>query len=117
MKIDWQQLSPGERDTALKHYILHNKLNSVVTAQKICEEMSRTHFLFCDQTGGGPPVFRFVAGKGKTAGLAVSDDVAEGIYKAALRTVGVEVTDPAESAPPALHPRAMTRHASRARAH
>lgn len=101
MKLDWQQLSPRERDTALRHYIFHDKLNSAVTAQKICEEMSRTHFLLCDKAPGRSSVFRFVAGKGRTAGIAVSEDVTEGIYKAALRALGVNISDRKEVAPPA----------------
>jgi hypothetical protein len=115
MKLDWQQLSPRERDTALRHYIFHDKLDSAVTAQKICEEMSRTHFLLCDKASGRSSVFRFVAGKGKGAGVAVSDDVCDGIYKAALRALGVDLSDRRETPPPIAA--RSNRTASRVRAH
>jgi hypothetical protein len=116
MKLDWQQLSPRERDTALRHYILHDKLNSTVTAQVICEEMSRTHFLYTDQALGGRSVFKFVPGKGKSAGVAVSDDVSEGVYKAALRALGVEVCDRNEKVP-AIPARSRGPTSARAQAH
>jgi hypothetical protein len=97
MRLDWQQLTPRERDTALKHYILHGKLDSPVTAQKVCEEMSHTHFLFCNTSPSGPSVYKFMPAQGKKTGMAVSDDLNEGIYKAALRALGVDVTDRKET--------------------
>jgi hypothetical protein len=110
MKLDWQQLSPKERETALKHYVLHDKIDSQVTAQKIWEEMSQTHFLFCDQSLDGPAVFQFIPGKGKRTGLATSHDLNEGIYKAALRALGVDVEDRREGGLP-QQVRSAARHA------
>lgn len=99
MKYDWRQLSPREKDALLRHFILHQSTNTPVTAEIICQAMQRTHFLSCLPKGKGSSVFQFLPGSaGQGAGAAIAEDTAEGIYKAALRTSGVDVFDPRERA-------------------
>jgi hypothetical protein len=107
MRFDWQQLSPGEREALLRHFLL-NKKNAPVTAERVCAAMQKTHYMSCHTTAEGKTVIQFVttaprpigessakstlAGPTR-AGVSLSDDVAEGIYKAALRAKGVQVDD------------------------
>ena len=103
MKYDWRQLSPGEKDALLRHFILHQKSVSV-TPEKIYETMQRTHFLSCAPAAQGGSVFQFLPGSTtKSCGSAVAEDTVDGIYKAALRTSGVDLFDSME---PRTQPRA-----------
>lgn len=96
MRYEWRQLSPGEQEALVRHFILRQPKSTPVTAEKICTEMQRTHFLACTPGGKGRSVFQFFGSAGIQSGSAVSDDPVEGIYKAALRSSGVEVFDPRE---------------------
>ena len=99
MRFDWQQLSPGEREALLRHFLL-NKKNAPVTAERVCAAMQKTLYMSCQTTAEGKTVIQFLtaaprenSGKPVRAGVSLSDDVAEGIYKAALRAKGVQVDD------------------------
>lgn len=97
MKYDWRQLSPGERKALVRHVILRQESPEAVTAESICAAMQRTHFLSCTPGGKGRTVFQFFTGSSEArGGAAVAEDPVEGIYKAALRTSGVEIFDPRE---------------------
>ena len=97
MRYDWRQLSPGEKDALLRHFILHQPTSTPVTPERIYETMQRTHFLSCSPAGKKESIFQFLPGSsGKQTGSAVAEDTVEGIYKAALRTSGVDLFDPGE---------------------
>ena len=97
MRYDWRQLSPGEKEALLRHFVLHQPTHSPVTVEQIYETMQRTHFLSCSPAPAGGSVFQFLpAGGARNAGAAVADDTVEGIYKAALRTQGIDLYDARE---------------------
>lgn len=103
MRYDWRQLSPREKDALLRHFILHeHTTNTPVTPEEIYEAMQRTHFLSCTPAGekGKGSVFQFLPGStGKKKGAAVAEDTVDGIYKAALRSSGVDLFDANEQRP------------------
>ena len=100
MQYDWRQLSPGEKDALLRHFILHQPTNTPVTPERIYAAMQRTHFLSCSPAGEKGSVFQFLPGStGKKKGAAVAEDTVDGIYKAALRSSGVDVFDSNERRP------------------
>lgn len=100
MRYDWRQLSPREKDALLRHFVLHQHTNTPVTPEKIYETMQRTHFLSCTPAKGKESIFQFLPGSsGKATGAAVAEDTVDGIYKAALRSSGVEVFDAGEPRP------------------
>ncbi len=93
MTLHWHQFSPGEKEALVRHYVFH-KQNAMVTAEKICEAMQKTHFLACISPGSGPTLVEFVSSKpGVRAGTAVAEDLTDGIYRAALRAFGVDLED------------------------
>jgi hypothetical protein len=94
MKFDWQQLSPREREALLRHFLLKRKMDGPVTAEKVCAALHKTHYLSCYAKADGKAVFRFVTtAKGVRSGMSMSDELTDGIYKAALRAKGVDVED------------------------
>lgn len=97
MRYDWRQFSPGEKDALLRHFILHQRTKSPVTVEQIYERMQETHFLSCTPAEEGGSVFQFLPGStGKQSGAAIAEDTVEGIFKAALRTSGIDLYDPRE---------------------
>ena len=42
MRYDWRQLSPGEKEALLRHFVLHQPTHSPVTVEQIYETMQRT---------------------------------------------------------------------------
>lgn len=94
MKFNWQQLSPRERDALLRHFLMKRQMDAPVTATKICAALHDTHYLSCFTKPDGKAVLRFVTtAKGARSGSSISDDLSDGIYKAALRAKGVQVED------------------------
>jgi hypothetical protein len=94
MKFDWQQLSPNEREVLLRHFLLKQKMDIAVTAEKVCAAMQETHYLSCYTTPQGKAVIQFVTTKkGARSGASTSDSLDDGIYKAALRARGVDLED------------------------
>jgi hypothetical protein len=94
MKFDWEQLSPRERDALLRHFLLRRQMDALVTAEKVCAALHKTHYLSCYTNPDGRSYFRFVTtAKGVRSGASMSDDLTDGIYKAALRAKGVQVED------------------------
>jgi hypothetical protein len=99
MKFVWQQLSPGERDALLRHVLLKQQpVQGPVTAEKVCAALQETHSLSCYTQPEGKVHFRFemTARKirtGARSSVSLSDELADGIYKAALRAKGVQVED------------------------
>src|SRR5688500_13832158 len=94
MKFDWQQLSPRERDALLRHFLMKRNMDAPVSAEKVCAALHKAHYLSCFTNPDGRAIFRFVTtAKGVRSGASVSDELADGIYKAALRARGVEVED------------------------
>lgn len=93
MKFDWQQLSPREREALLRHFLLKRK-NVPVTAEKVCAALHATHYLSCYSNPDGKAIFRFVhTAKGARSGASVAENLTDGIFKAALRTKGIQVED------------------------
>jgi hypothetical protein len=99
MKFDWQQLSRGEREVLLRHFLLKRQ-DSPATAQKVCAVMQKTHYMSCHTGPDGKAVVQFFTtsapertGQPVRAGASLSEDLAEGIFKAALRAKGVQVED------------------------
>lgn len=99
MKFVWQQLSPGEKEALLRHVLLKQQSAlGPVTAEKVCAALQETHSLTCFTQVEGKVHFRFemTAKKVRTgarSGVSLSDEFADGIYKAALRAKGVQVED------------------------
>lgn len=98
MKFVWQQLSPGEREALLRHVLLKRATAGPVTAEKICAALHKTHSLSCFTESQGKVFFRFemtskAVRQGARSGESLSEEFADGIYKAALRAKGVEVED------------------------
>jgi hypothetical protein len=105
MRFVWQQLSPGEREVLLRHFLLKRK-DAPVTAEGVCAAMKETHYLSCRTDASGKARILFItARKGVPTGKSVADDLAEGIFKAALRAKGIEVED---ELPPATARRRVT---------
>ena len=93
MKIYWEQLSPRERETLLRHFLLQRR-NEPVTAEGVCAALRKTHSLSCHSSKEGKLVFRFVnTHRGARTGASQADEFSEGIYKAALRAKGIDVED------------------------
>ena len=93
MRFHWQQFSPGEKEALLRHFVLH-KRNATVSAEKVCQALKNTHYLTCVSPGNGATLVEFVSAKpGIRAGVAVSDDLTDGIYQAALRAFGLELEE------------------------
>ena len=93
MKIYWEQLSPQERETLLRHFLLQRR-NEPVTAEGVCAALRKTHSLSCHSSKEGKLVFRFVnTQRGARTGASLADEFSEGIYKAALRAKGLDVED------------------------
>lgn len=94
MKFYWEQLSPRERETLLRHFLLRKRFDAPVTAEGICAALQKTHALSCYSNREGKLVFQFVTtSRGARSGASLADDFSEGIFKAALRAKGVEVED------------------------
>lgn len=94
MRFDWQQLSPGERQVLLRHFLLKAKPASAVTVEKVCAAMQKTHYLSCYTDANGKAVIQFVTTrKGVRSGVSTAEDLTEGIFKAALRAKGVDLDD------------------------
>jgi hypothetical protein len=101
MKFYWQQLSPKEREVLLRHFLLKRNLDAPVTAERVCAALQKTHSLSCHTSAQGKAVIQFVTHKaGVRSGTSLADDLAEGIYKAALRAKGVELEDGLVTAAP-----------------
>jgi hypothetical protein len=99
MKFFWQQLSPGEKEALLRHVLLkQQRVQGPVTAEKVCAALQKTHSLSCFTQPEGKVHFRFemtakTVRSGARSGVSLSDEFADGIYKAALRAKGVQVED------------------------
>ena len=93
MRFDWQQLSPGERQILVRHFLLRPNASSPVTPEKVCTVMQKTHQLTCYMSKDGKAVIEFVTKRGIRAGISTAETFTEGIFKAALRARGVEVDD------------------------
>lgn len=98
MKFVWQQLSPGEREALLRHVLLKRAAEGPVTAEKVCAALHKTHSLSCFTESQGKVYFRFemtakAVRSGARSGVSLSEEFADGIYKAALRAKGVHVED------------------------
>jgi len=77
----------------LRHYILHQNKGQV-SPEKVCQVMKETHFLTCVSPGNGKTLVEFVSScAGSNTGAAISNDLDDGIYKAALRAQGLELVD------------------------
>ena len=93
MRMHWQQFSPAEKEALLGHFVLHQP-KEPVSAEKVWREMQKTHFLSCVSAVGGSAVIGFgPSAPGGQGGVAVSEDITEGIYIAALRAAGVDLVD------------------------
>ena len=93
MRMHWQQFSPAEKEALLRHFVLHQP-QEPVSPEKVWREMQKTHFLSCVSAVGGAAVIDFGPSRpGKLGGVAVSEDITEGIYIAALRAAGVDLDD------------------------
>src|SRR5688572_15625395 len=94
MKFYWEQLSPRERETLLRHFLLRKRYNTPVTAEGVCAALQKTHSLSCHSNKEGKLVFQFVTtARGARSGASLAEDFSDGIYKAALRAKGVQVED------------------------
>ena len=93
MRFDWQQLSPGERQVLVRHFLLRSDAISQVTPEKVCAVMQKTHQLTCYTHDAGKAVIEFVTKHGARAGVSTAETFTEGIFKAALRAKGVDVDD------------------------
>src|SRR5262249_55779497 len=112
MRFDWQQLSPGERDVLLRHFLLKSTVKAPVTPEKVCAVMEKTHYLSCFTNEEGKAVIQFVTTKkGVRSGVSTSENLTEGIFKAALRAKGIELED---GAPAALNARRRSVRAAHA---
>ena len=58
MRFDWQQLSPGERDVLLRHFLLKSTVKAPVTPEKVCAVMEKTHYLSCFTNEEGKASFK-----------------------------------------------------------
>ena len=93
MRFDWQQLSPGERQLLVRHFLLRPNSSTPVTPEKVCAVMQKTHQLTCYMSKDGKAVIEFVTKRGMRAGVSTAETFTEGIFKAALRARGVDVDD------------------------
>jgi hypothetical protein len=91
MRVQWQQFSPGEKEALLKHYVFH-RVDVQVSPEKVCQAMQNTHFLACVSPGNGSTLVEFISSRsGTPTGAAISNDLTDGIYQAALRAYGVDL--------------------------
>jgi hypothetical protein len=98
MKFDWQQLSPQERQTLVRHVLFRPNATAPVTPENVCEVMQKTHQLTC-YTRDGKAVIEFVTRRGTATVASTAETFTEGIFKAALRARGVDVEDGTQKAP------------------
>jgi len=93
MRFDWQQLSPGERQILVRHFLLRPNGSAPVTPERVCAVMQKTHQLTCYMSKDGKAVIEFVTKRGMRTGVSTAETLTEGIFKAALRARGVDVED------------------------